>query len=461
MKDKSKKLFRYLVKQYVKRDRIKPPQILVIGFGITIFVGALLLTLPIAAKSGESTNFLTALFTATSAVCVTGLVVVDTGTYWTPFGQTVIILLIQIGGLGFMTMTTLMFLIAGKKITIKERIIIADSLSASNLEGVIKFVRYVLLYTFVVEGIGAVLLSIRFIPDYGLVKGILFGIFHAISSFCNAGFDLIGGYRSHMPYVNDFIVNFAVCSLIVLGGIGFAVTNDVLKNKSWRRFNLHTKMVVSITSVLILGGALLFYIMEYNNPGTMADLPWYGKIFASFYQSITPRTAGSNTIDQLSMTNGSIFLTMIFMFIGGSPGSTAGGVKTTTFGVIFMTVVSVLRGRTETEAFGRTIVFDIVKRAMSLVLIGMIILVVDILILSATEQHATLTQVAFEAFSGFGTVGLSMSLTPTLTPIGRVMIILTMFAGRVGPLTIAFAISEIQSAHESGKYRYPEGNILI
>lgn len=443
-----------------RNKKFSPTQVLVLGFAITILVGALLLTLPVATSSGNGAGFINAIFTATSAVCVTGLVVVDTGTYWSAFGQSVIIILIQIGGLGFMTMTTLFFLISGKKITIKERLVIQTSLNTNSLEGVVRFTKYVLLFTLVVEGIGVMLLSLKFIPQFGYSKGIVMSIFHSISAFCNAGFDLVGNYQSFTPYANDFIINFTVCLLIIIGGLGFSVINDILKNRKFKKFTLHTKLVLCISGGLIIIGAFLILCFEFNNSNTMKDLPWYGKIFSAFFQSVTPRTAGFNTLDTSKLTTPSIFLTMLFMFIGGSPGSTAGGVKTTTLGILILTVISVLRGKNDTEIFSKRIVISSIKKALAVVTIALLIICIAIMILSITED-ASFVEIAFEAISAFGTVGLSMGITSSLSIIGKIIIIFTMFIGRVGPLTIAFAVSQMQSDETKGNYKYPEGNILL
>ncbi|MBF7097091.1 Trk family potassium uptake protein [Alkalibacter sp. M17DMB] len=420
----------------------------------------MVLSLPISSVSGDRTDLLTALFTATSAVCVTGLVVVDTGTYWSNFGQGVILFLIQIGGLGFMTMTTLIFLIAGKRITIKERILIKDSLSSNTLEGVVRFVKYILAFTFLAELAGAIVLAFTFIPLYGGVKGVALSIFHSVSAFCNAGFDLVGGFRSLTPFVNNISLNLTVIILIILGGLGFSVVNDVFKIKKFKRLNFHSKIVLSISAVLIITAFIIFGILESGNLDTVKDLPLHGKFLSTLFLAVTPRTAGFNTVDMASLTMGSLVFVIFLMFIGGSPGSTAGGVKTTTFGVLLYTLISVLRGRKETEVFGRTISADTVRRALSIIMIGMGLLFIDVLILTFTED-AGLVEIVFEAVSAFGTVGLSMGITPQLSSVGRVMIMITMFAGRVGPLTIAFAISEVQSDMEAGKYRYPEGKVIV
>lgn len=453
-----KSIFQAFIGFVFKKKHLKPPQILVIGFAVLIFVGAVLLSLPVASASGHRTDVLTALFTATSAVCVTGLVVVDTATYWSGFGQVVILLLIQIGGLGFMTMTTLIFIIAGKRITLKERLLIKDSLNSNTLEGIVQFVRYILIFTLVMELLGAFFLAFVFVPEQGWRHGLVLSVFHSVSAFCNAGFDLIGDFRSLTPYVNNPIVNLTISILVIMGGLGFSVVNDILETRNWKRLRFHSKIVLSITAILLVGSAILFFLLENGN--TMAGLPIHGKALSTLFMSMTPRTAGFNTLDMASLSSGALFLVILLMFVGGSPGSTAGGVKTATIGVLIFSLVSVLKGRKDTEVFGRTIDSDTVRRALTVTMIGFALLSVDIFILSTTEA-AGLTEIVFEAVSAFGTVGLSMGITTKLTTIGRVLIMLTMFVGRVGPLTIAFAISEIQSSKRSGEYRYPEGKVIV
>lgn len=441
------------------RFRLEPPQVLVLGFAALILLGALLLTLPAATKSGESAGFLNALFTATSAVCVTGLVVVDTGTYWSPFGQTVILLLIQSGGLGIMTVATIFSFILGRKITLRDRLVIQEQLNQFTLQGVVRLTKYILLGTLLIESLGAVLLSTRFIPEYGFAKGIAFGIFHAVSAFCNAGFDLIGGYRSLTPYVNDFVVSGVVIVLLVVGGLGFAVIAEVIQVRDFRKFSLHTKLVLSITGILLMLGTIIVFILEYSNPATLKSLPLSSKILASIFHAATPRTAGFNTLPTSELTTASQFINIVLMFIGGSPGSTAGGIKTTTAGLLIWTVVSVIRGREDAEVYGRRISKEIVYRALSVAIISMFIVVLTTVILAITED-ATLKEVFFEATSAFGTVGLSLGITPDLSSIGKLTIIATMFTGRVGPLTLAFALAQRQRKNR-GKLRYPEEKILV
>ena len=417
-----------------KRAHMSPTRILAIGFASVILIGALLLCLPAASAHGESIGFINALFESTSAVCVTGLVVVDTGTDLSLFGQIVIICLIQIGGLGFMTMATMIFLILGKRITLRERLVMQEALNQFSLEGVVRLTKSVIAVTFLIEGLGALLLSTRFIPIYGLVKGIYFSIFHAISAFCNAGFDLIGNYSSLTKYVGDPIINITIMGLIVLGGLGFTVILDISRNHRFHRWSLHTKLAVVVTAVLIVTGAVFFFAVEYNNPKTLGSLGAGTKVLASFFQSVTPRTAGFNTIDQASMSNASKFMSVILMFIGASPASTGGGIKTVTASVIFLMAISVIKGREDIQVFEKRIPQSIGNRALTITLINLAILISITMILSIVEPQKFI-DILFEVSSALGTVGLASFDNGSMKNISKIFIILTMFAGRVGPQT--------------------------
>lgn len=439
--------------------RLEPSQVLALGFAAAIFLGTLLLALPGATADGTGTGLLNALFTATSAVCVTGLVVVDTGTYWSVFGKTIILLLIQIGGLGFMTFATMVFTALGKRISLRERLIIQEQQNQFTLQGVVRLTRYIILGTILIEAIGAVLLSIRFVPQFGPVRGFAYGVFHSVSAFCNAGFDIIGGYRSLTPYVNDYLVSGVVIILLVIGGLGFSVISEITRGRKFRRYSLHTKLTLLITAVLLGLGTVLTFILEYSNPATLGDLTLGGKVLASVFHSATPRTAGFNTLPVHELTNATRFINIIFMFIGGSSGSTAGGIKTTTAGILAMTVVSVIMGREDTEVFKRRISKEKVYRALSIIIISLFIVITATVVLTITESVG-FTEVLFEAVSAFGTVGLTMGITQHLTPVGKAMIIATMFAGRVGPLTLAYAFAKRQRGRKV-KLRYPEEKILV
>lgn len=448
------------VHRRIERMKLNPAQIMVLGFASVILIGSILLNLPIASRNGESVGFINALFTATSAVCVTGLVVVDTGTYWTVFGQTVILLLIQIGGLGFMTLATLIFFIFGKKITLRERLVMQEALNQFKISGIVRLTQYILIATFLIEGIGAILLSIRFIPIFGVSRGIAYSIFHAISAFCNAGFDLMGDYTSLTAFANDPLVNVVVWILIVVGGLGFTVLVDCIQTRKFSRFSLHSKMVLSISAVLIGIGFIMILLLEYNNPATMGTLPFRGKLLSGMFHSITPRTAGFNTLPTDQLTTASIFLTIVLMFIGGSSGSTAGGVKTTTAGVVIWTIVSVIKGNDDTEIFQKRIPRDIINRSLAVIGISMLLVVLMTMALSITERTFSFIEIFFEATSAFGTVGLSLGITPVLSMPGRILVSITMFAGRVGPLTLALALAR-QQRKKKGLIKYPEEKVIV
>ncbi|MDU1413163.1 MAG: TrkH family potassium uptake protein [Clostridium sp.] len=445
-----------------KHRSFAPVQIIAIGFALTIFIGALLLRLPIATVEGVRTPFIDCLFTSTSAVCVTGLVTVDTGTYWSYFGKTIIIILIQVGGLGFMSFATLLSLIIGKKITLKERLIIRESFNSNSLQGIVKLAKYILVFTFSIEFLGALLLSFQFIPQFGVGKGIYYSIFHAISAFCNAGFDLMGDYSSLTSYTSNTLVILTISSLIVIGGLGFYVWNEVYNYRRRRRLSLHTKLVILITSFLIIFGTIMFFIFETSGNGVLKGLPFKEKVLASLFASISPRTAGFNSIDMTQMTMASILLTILLMFIGGSPGSTAGGIKTSTAGVLALTVISVIRGRDDAELFKRRINKETVYKAFAVVVVGVGIVFLTTIILSITESGSGVPfeYYLFESTSAFGTVGLTLGLTQKLTSIGKIVVALTMYAGRVGPLTIIIALA-VRKQGMNNSIKYPEDKILV
>ena len=434
---------------------LNPPRILALGFASLILLGAFLLNLPIASQNNESIGFINALFTSASSVCVTGLVVVNTAYHWTLFGQIVIILLIQMGGLGFMTLATIVALLVGKKITLKERLVIKEQLNQETMSGLVKLTKYVILSTFLIEGIGALLLSTRFIPLYGVVKGIWFSVFHSISSFCNAGFDLLGD--SIVPFVGDYIINLTICALIIMGGLGFTVYIDISRNRKFSRLQLHTKLVLIITSFLLIVGTIVFFILENGNPLTLQKLSFSEKLLASFFQSVVPRTAGYYSVNFAGLYDTSIFLMIILMFIGGSPGSMAGGIKTTTFGALALTTISVVRGDKDVVAFKKRISYDIINKSLAIIMVGLLLVGMVSFILTITEE-ADFLDLLFETTSAFATVGLTTGVTPDLSDFGKVILSLTMYTGRVGPLTMAFAFSR---KHIHAKYKYSEGNIIV
>ncbi|AWP25855.1 MULTISPECIES: TrkH family potassium uptake protein [Paenibacillus] len=437
--------------------RLSPPQILVLGFAAIIFIGAALLMLPISSRTGEPLGFIDALFTSTSATCVTGLVVVDTGTTFSSFGQIVIMLLIQIGGLGFMTMATLFALVLKRRISLKDRLVLQEAMNQSSMEGIVRLIRRVLLYSLVIEACGAVLLSIRWAFDMPIGKAIYYGVFHAVTMFNNAGFDLFGDFRSLTGYVYDPVVNVVVMFLIVSGGIGFIVLSDLIDFRKQRRLSLHSKVVLSMTGALLLLGFIVILIFEFTNPRTLGSLNWGGKFLGALFQSVTPRTAGANTIDITGLRQATQFFIVILMFIGASPGSTGGGIKTTTFTIMVGAVIAMMRGRDDIVMFRYRLAQERVLKALTIALLALLLVLAVSMILSTTEEGEFL-EILFETTSAFGTVGLSMGLTPDLTVFGKILISITMFAGRLGPLTLAYALGP-----KKGKelYRHPEGKMII
>lgn len=450
-------------------SKLKPTQILMLGFALLIALGTLLLTLPVASQSGQSVGVVNALFTATSAVCVTGLAVVNTLTQWSVFGKIVIISLIQVGGLGFMTLTAVLFIIIGRKIGLRQRLLIQESLNQSTIAGLVRMTKNIFWGTLVVEGSGAVALSLCFIPMYGLKKGIAYGVFHAISAFCNAGFDLIGD-SSLSPLVGHWGVNLVIMLLIVAGSIGFGVWFDVIaagrkvfrkkrSNHGWFwHMQLHTKLALVITAGLLVGGWLLLFLLEIGNPQTLGSMSLADGALAAMFQSVTLRTAGFFTVDFAQMRQGSQFVSVLLMIIGGSPGGTAGGIKTVTVGILILQVWATIRGRQELEVFDRHISDEIVKRALSVIIISLGVVVGVTLLLTITEP-VEFMRIVFEAVSAFATVGLSLGLSPNLTLAGKLIICLTMFIGRLGPVTIAFALAE--KTGKGSKIKKPEGKLMV
>jgi trk system potassium uptake protein len=441
-----------------RRVFLDPPKILVLGFATLILIGTSLLTIPIATVDGHGLSFLNALFTATSATCVTGLVVVDTGSTFTIFGQLVILSLIQIGGLGFMTFATFFFFLLGKKISLKDRLLLQESLNNLSIEGIVRLVKRVLIFTAVIEIVGGIILSIRFAFDMPVGKAIYYGFFHSISNFNNAGFDLMGEFRSLTPYVADPTVTLTVCALITIGGIGFIVMNEVYEYRDTHRLSVHTKVVLATSLILTVGGAILIFLFEFGNDKTLQPLSPLGKVLGALFQSVTNRTAGSNTLNIPDLTHPTLFLTIFLMFVGASPGSTGGGIKTTTFATLLGTVWSQVKGKEDVVLFRRRILTEIIFKALTVTVSGLFLVMVITMLLTITEVGKDFLMILFEATSAFATVGLSMGLTPELSPTGQILIIFTMFAGRVGPLTVAFAIA---MRRKPDPYRHPKGKIMI
>ena len=405
--------------------RLTYVQTIALGFFTVIAAGTILLMLPAASQSGKATGFVTALFTAVSASCVTGLVLVDTATYWTGFGQTVILLLIQLGGLGFMTIATLFSRLVRRRMSMRERGVMAESINTVRVG--------------------------RIIPEFGLGQGLWYSVFHSVSAFCNAGFDLMGvkaPFSSLVSYSDDALVSITIMLLIILGGIGFLVWDDVRqKGLRWKRYDLHTKLVILTTLILIFGGALLFFFLE---RGRM-------KILVSFFSAVTPRTAGFNSVDTAALSDASKLLTVILMFIGGSPGSTAGGIKTTSVAVVFIFLFSGIRGRRGAYVFGRRIPDDAMKRSGMIVSTNLMLALFGALVLCGT-QSLPLGDVLIEVFSAIGTVGMSTGITRELTTLSALVVTLLMYCGRVGSVSFAMALLERRT---DPPVTYPEEQVTV
>ncbi len=427
----------------LRPSRLSKVQIIALSFLGIILVGTLLLMLPFATREGQSTSLLDAAFTAVSATCVTGLIVHDTFTHWTTFGQLVILLMIQLGGLGLMAFSVTFSLLLRRKIGLKERGILQESVNTLQIGGIVKLVRQLLLGTLIFEGVGAALLSLRFVGDFGVGRGLYFGIFHSISAFCNGGFDLMGvreAGSSMTFYAGDPLVNLTLICLIMIGGIGFLVWDDLLKNKwHFRRYRLHTKLVLSMTGILLFGGALIFFLLEQN--GILAGEPVGKQLLLSLFQSATTRTAGFNTANTAALKDSSKLWMAMLMFVGGNPGSTAGGIKTTTLAVLLIYLRSTLRRTKGAEIFGRRLEEEVVKRAAAILTLSLLLDLFGTLILTAVEQ-LPLADVLFEVVSALGTVGISVGITGSLKVVSKLILMLLMYCGRLGSLTFALIFTE-------------------
>lgn len=433
-------------------------QVLVCGFATLILSGAFLLMLPVASSAGTSLSFIDALFTATSAVCVTGLVVVDTGTYYSVFGQLVILCLIQLGGLGIMTLTTVFAVISGKRIYLKERLCIQEATNQLDMTGVVRLSLYIIRVTLILEFIGGTVLAVRFYQDFGTL-GVYYGYWHAISAFCNAGFDLFGGFRSITGYATDGTVNLIIAGLIIIGGIGFPVIADMWHYPDRRKLSLHSKLVLVTTAGLIFGGAALIMLAEASNIKTLGELPLADKMIASLFQSITARTAGYNTIDIASLREGTLLVMIFLMFIGASPSSMGGGIKTTTFAVIICSITSVVFAKTEAQVFHRKIPEAVKDKAFTIITVSLILVLMITIILSFIEDLPALA-LLFEVTSAFGTVGLSTGITPQLSLASKMLLVITMFAGRVGAMTVLMAVIAKSRKH-GAQLKYPEEKLSV
>lgn len=418
------------------RHKLSSSQIILLGFALMIIMGAILLMLPVSSNSGSATGFLDCLFTSTSAVCVTGLVVFDTATHWSVFGQIVILLLIQIGGMGVVTAAAAITVASGKRISLMQRSTMQDAISAPQVGGIVRFTGFILKGIFLAELIGAVLLAPVFMADYGFWQGIWMGIFHSVSAFCNAGFDLLGKsapFSSLTGYAQHPVINLVITGLIIFGGIGFLTWQDIRQNKlHWQRYRMQSKVILVTTLLLLVLPALYFYFFEFSH------LAPAQRFWGSWFQSVTPRTAGFNTLDLTQLSQSGQMLMCIMMLIGGSPGSTAGGMKTTTFAVLLACAVAVFRRQENGRFFGRRLTDETVKHACTVFLLYLTVFLTGGMLISRIESLPLLTCL-FESASAVGTVGLTLGITPGLGTVSRLILICQMFIGRVGGLTLIFA----------------------
>jgi trk system potassium uptake protein TrkH len=441
---------------------MSPPQVLVLGFLVIIFIGSVLLWLPFSHEPGVTVSYVNALFTATSAVCVTGLVVVDTGTTFSFPGEVILIFLIQLGGMGFMTFSTLIAIMLKRRISHRDRLLLQEALNQDSTQGIVRLISRVIWFMLAIEAAGMLLLTAAWSAEMGPKQALYYGWFHSVSLFNNAGFDLFGQFNN-MPfsgmthYVDNHFVSLVSMALVILGGIGFFVLTDLYDWRERRRLSVHSKVVLATTGWLLLVGALLLLFFEFTNTRTLASLQFFEKLTASFFQSTASRTAGVNTLDIAALRESTQFLLIILMFIGAAPGSTGGGVKVTSFAIVTAAVFAALRGRDEVVLFQYRILRERVYKALTIIIISLSLVMFVAMILSYTEKRPFLDNL-FEATSAFATVGLSMGLTPELTLFGKFLIMVTMFIGRLGPLTMAYSLT---FDNKRDKIGYPEGKIII
>ena len=421
---------------------------LIVGFLVMIAVGSVLLTLPFASSTGGWTNPIVALFTATSAVCVTGLTIVDTAAFWSPAGHAIILVLIQVGGFGFMAGSTLLLLLlVGRRTGLRDRLLVQATTGVPDLGSVTTLVRKIAVFTVVVEGVGAIVLAMAFAArGYEPLRAAWFGVFHSISAFNNAGYDLMGDFESLASFVGDPFVLAPIALLITLGGLGFAIVGDVYGKRRWRQLALETKIVVLTTVVLIVGGTAAIAVFDWTNPATLGAIPVEQRPLNALFESITLRTAGFSAIDTAGLTEASLFVVMALMFIGGASGSTAGGIKVNTFSILLVAIISTARGRPSAEAFGRRIPHILIYRALSVALLSIAVIFLVALGLELVAPTSTFVEVMFEAVSAVGTVGASTGITRTLEDPARILLVGAMFVGRLGPLTLVLALTARERA---------------
>lgn len=427
------------------------------GFAALIALGTILLMLPVATVPGNNTALIDALFTATSAVCVTGLVVVDTGEHWTTFGHIVIIALIQLGGFGFMTSSILLFMLLGQRIRLRQRVLMREAMNISGMGGIVSITRNIAIWTIVVEALGVLALSLYFAQDHEPSRAFWMGLFHGISAFNNAGFDLMGGFSSLTNFRREEFLLIVIGVLVVFGSTGYMVFEDIAKSRRWLRLSLETKLIVIVTGALWLIGGLAFFWRERSNPLTLAGEVWHVQLVDTFFHSVAARTAGFVTLPVGNMTEDTTFLTMVLMLIGGAPGSTAGGIKVTTFAVLVVTILAIMRGGLRATILSRKIPQTVVMRSLAIVSLATLLLIAVSWLLADFEPFGFLP-VLFEAASALGTVGMSYGITPELHGVSRVVLVAAMFVGRLGPLTFVLLLAQ---KHHRDNLEYPSESVRV
>jgi trk system potassium uptake protein len=441
-----------LVERQRPRRSFHPALLVVLGFAALILIGTLCLLLPVASADGQSAGVIAALFTATSAVCVTGLVVVDTGTAWTPFGQAVIIVLIQLGGLGFMTSSTLLLLIVlGQRTSLQQRLLLGQTLGGGHPGEVVHLARRIAATALIIELLGAIVLFSRISQEAPVGRAIWWSIFHSVSAFNNAGFDITGGFRSMSNHGSDAWILGTIGLLAFLGAISYTAMVDIIRARRWRRLTVDTKLVLTTTTILICLGVAFLLVIESSNPATLGPMPWRERVLNALFNSVTPRTSGFSSLDVGSYLDQSIFFTISLMFIGGASGSTAGGIKIQTFMLLFFAIVAAFRGRERVVAFGREMPGTLVFRALAVALISVAVIFTVALALTITEGFHFI-EILFETVSAFGTVGLSTGITPELNSWSRLIVAFMMFTGRLGPLTLVLALASRGTPRDAVRY---------
>lgn len=448
------KIYSKKKKKYVKKN---PAKLFFMGYVIAILIGGLLLSMPFSSADRVFTNPVDTIFTATSAVCVTGLTTMITASYWSAFGKLVIIILIQLGGLGVVTAAGAIGLLINKRFSMMDRMYIAEEKNSASIQGMVKLLKYVIYATFTIEGVGAILLSFRFIPEFGFLKGVIYSIFHAISAYCNAGFDILGD-SSLVAYRSSPLIIMTISFLIIFGGLGFTVYSDITEKRKFKRLKLHTKIVLSFTLVLLLVPSIIFLIAEWNNPTTIGNLNFGGKLLSAFFQSVTTRTAGFFSMNQATMRHASYIMTIILMFIGGAPAGTAGGLKITTIFALIVATRANLRKEKDVTCFHRRIPKDIIEKSMTIFFVSIIWIAGALVIMSISDANKNLSDLIYEVISAYGTVGLTRGITPDLSIVGKFVIVFTMIFGKIGPIAMVYVFS-------NRDYRSPireaEENILV